>query len=187
MAAICDTHHISPECDLRTGCEASCQRNVHKPRLIPLPVAAVVQIHALWCALSLPPRLRRYCHQSRPTAQLAADRAVEEPCPTRSNLRANTQSPNRANVLRFLASRALGTCDFSPDVARFMQNGEGTRRHLITTVKSACTTRFTRRVPQVRSAAADRTWERPRSPNPLCRELTSVGAHWKRSTERALC
>jgi hypothetical protein len=122
MAAISDTHHVSPECDLRTGCEAFCQRNVHKPRLIPLSVAAVVQIHALWCALSLPPRLRRCCHQSRPTAQLAADRAVEEPCPTRSNLRANAQSPNRANVLRFLASHALGTCDFSPDVARFMQN-----------------------------------------------------------------
>jgi hypothetical protein len=79
MAAISDTHHVSPECDLRTGCEAFCQRNVHKPRLIPLSVAAVVQIHALWCALSLPPRLRRCCHQSRPTAQLAADRAVEEP------------------------------------------------------------------------------------------------------------
>jgi len=72
--------------------------------LIPLSVAAVVQIHALWCALSLPPRLRRCCHQSRPTAQLAADRAVEKPCPTRSNLRANTQSPNRANVVRLLAS-----------------------------------------------------------------------------------
>jgi hypothetical protein len=34
MAAISDTHHVSPECDLRTGCEAFCQRNVHKPRLI---------------------------------------------------------------------------------------------------------------------------------------------------------
>ena len=116
------TSHRSTELDLRTGCEAFCQRNVHKPRLIPLSVAAVVQIHALWCALSLPPRVRRCCHQSRPTAQLAADRAVEEPCPTRSTLRANTQSPNRANVLRFLASHALGTCDFSPDVARFMPN-----------------------------------------------------------------
>ena len=69
---ICDPDHIPPECDLRTGCEAFCQRNLHKPRLIPLIVAAVVQIHALWCALSLPPRLRRCCHQSRPTAQLAA-------------------------------------------------------------------------------------------------------------------
>ena len=121
------TSHRSTELDLRTGCEAFCQRNVHKPRLIPLSVAAVVQIHALWCALSLPPRLRRCCHQSRPTAQLAADRAVEKPCPTRSNLRANTQSPNRANVLRFLASHALGTCDFSPDVARFMQNRHSTQ------------------------------------------------------------
>jgi hypothetical protein len=52
MAAVSDTHHILPECDLRTGCEACCQRNVHKPRLIPLPAAAVVQIHMLWCALS---------------------------------------------------------------------------------------------------------------------------------------
>ena len=110
------------ESDLRIGREAFCQRNVHKPRLISLSVAAVVQIHALWCALSLPSRLRRCCHQSRPTAQLAADRAVEEPFPAPANLRANTQSPNRANVLRFLASHALGTCDFRPDVARFMQN-----------------------------------------------------------------
>ncbi len=79
MAAISDTHHVPPECDLRTGREVFCQMNGHKPRFIPLSVAAVVQIHALWCALSLPPRLRRCCHQSRPTAQLAADRAVEGP------------------------------------------------------------------------------------------------------------
>ena len=31
MAAIGDTHHISPECDLRTGCEAFSQRNAFSP------------------------------------------------------------------------------------------------------------------------------------------------------------
>jgi hypothetical protein len=164
MAVVGDAYHILPECDLRADCEAFCQRNVHKPRLNPLSVATVVRNHAPWCTLSLPPRLRRRCHQRLPTAQLAADRAAEEPCPTRSrakpesmcpcqerarwlslekkatwhgavgirllwfryNLRANTQSPNRANGLRFLASHALGTCDFSPDVARSMQNRECT-------------------------------------------------------------
>ena len=28
---ISDTHHVSPECDLRTGCEAVCERNVVWP------------------------------------------------------------------------------------------------------------------------------------------------------------
>jgi len=40
-------------------------KECYKPRLIPLSVAAAVQIDALWCALSLPPRLGLCCHQSR--------------------------------------------------------------------------------------------------------------------------
>jgi hypothetical protein len=43
MATVSDADHISPQCDLRTGREAFCQRNVHKPRLIPLFAAMVVQ------------------------------------------------------------------------------------------------------------------------------------------------
>jgi hypothetical protein len=31
MAAISDTHHISPECDLHTDCEAFCQRKLPCP------------------------------------------------------------------------------------------------------------------------------------------------------------
>ena len=36
MAAGSDNHHVLLECDPRAGYEAFCQRNVHKPRLIPL-------------------------------------------------------------------------------------------------------------------------------------------------------
>jgi len=40
MTAISDTHHVSPECDLRTGCPAIWRKNPHQPRVIPLAGAS---------------------------------------------------------------------------------------------------------------------------------------------------